>query len=615
MDHRRLLARRQNRGRPVHGLLIAALLVAALLSSACEPIGGPTVSDQGEASAALADVIARAWQHRLERDITARLFEGLPVERLPDLSYEAAAADVTVARSILLSIDAIDAEALDHDEWLSLEILRWQHQMIVEALDYFWHQSTLTPYASPLGSLRQIFPLLPVDGEEDRRRYVSLVRQAGAIVDQLRAVIEGQLERGIVPPGVILPTAIGLIEASLQPASAGPFAIADARLAGNEDAAGDEAAVSAFRAAVAAAVDESVNPALERLKALVTGPVQAAARDTVGTRSLPGGEAYYRFVTRFHTTLEVTPEAVHEIGIEMVTGLESAMAGVRDELGWAGTKEEFEAQLAADPRFFAQTPEEIGERLMAVADQMKARVDRFFLVEPKAAHGVRRLDPALEGALTYGYYQPPTPASPEGNYLFNGSELDQRSLLSLTGLALHELIPGHHFHIARQFENEALPAFRRQSFATAYTEGWGSYASYLGLEAGLADDPYDRYGIYTLEIFLASRLVVDPGMNLLGWDLERARGYMAEHTLESTSQIASETLRYSTDLPGQGLAYQMGKRKMIELRARAEAALGDDFDIRRFHEAILAPGAMPLAVLEKHIDWWIEQERGSVDES
>lgn len=593
MDHRRL---------DVRFHLVLGLLAFAVLAIACQRTATPAPAT--DASAQLAQVIEEAWQRRIERDLSARLFEGLPVEHIPDLSFAEAQADAASAQATIEALDGIDSEALSHDEQLSQAILRWESARTVEALEYFWHQSTLTPYASPLSGLRQIFPLLPVASDQERARYVSLVRQAAAAVDQLREVVAGQLERGIVLARANIGTALGLIDASTLPAAAGPFAVSDERL---EGVLGEVAA--AFRADIAAAVDEAVNPALGRLRTLVAGPVSEAAPEAVGVAHQPGGEAYYHFLTRFHTTLDITPEAVHAIGLEMVAALEADMAAIRDELGFAGTREEFEQQLARDSRFYAKTPDEIGERLLAVAERMNERIGGYFLVEPAAPFGVRRLDPALEGAVTYGYYQPPSPSDPRGTYLYNGSQLDKRSLLSITGLALHELVPGHHFHIARQFENSALPAFRRQSFATAYTEGWGSYASFLGLEAGLAEDPYDRYGIYTLEVFLASRLVVDPGMNLLGWSLDEARAYMGEHTLESASQIASETLRYATDLPGQGLAYQMGKRKLIELRTRAGAALGERFDLRRFHEAVLGPGAMPLAVLEQHIAWWIEQEK------
>jgi len=245
---------------------------------------------------------------------------------------------------------------------------------------------------------------------------------------------------------------------------------------------------------------------------------------------------------------------------------------------------------------------------MSAAEAFESQIDRFFLQTPEAPYGVKRLDPALEGSRTYGFYRWPEGDDPRGYYHYNGSNLDQRSWLNLTGVALHELVPGHHFQITRQFENDALADFRRASFQTAYTEGWGSYASYLGQEAGLYDDPYSHYGLYILEIFLATRLVVDPGMNAFGWSLAEGREYMRENTLESEAQIATESLRYSTDMPGQALGYQMGKRKIMELRARAEEALGADFDLRRFHEAILGSGSMPMTVLEMHVERWLEAE-------
>ena len=196
-----------------------------------------------------------------------------------------------------------------------------------------------------------------------------------------------------------------------------------------------------------------------------------------------------------------------------------------------------------------------------------------------------------------------------GYYNYNGSNLNERSWLNLQGVAFHELFPGHHFHIARQFENDSLPEIRRNNLHTAFTEGWGSYSSHLGLEAGMYEDPYSRYGMYILEIFLATRLVVDPGMNYFDWTLQQARDFMRESTLESETQIATESVRYSTDMPGQALGYQMGKRMLLELRERAERELGENFDIRRFHEAVIRPGSMPMGVLEQHIDWFIDEER------
>lgn len=204
--------------------------------------------------------------------------------------------------------------------------------------------------------------------------------------------------------------------------------------------------------------------------------------------------------------------------------------------------------------------------------------------------------------MTYGYYQRPTASDPRGYYLFNGSQLDQRSLLNAAALSYHELVPGHHFQISLALENAALPRFRRNALYTAFTEGWGEYASDLAGEMGMYTDPYDRAGRLSMDLFLSTRLVVDTGMNALGWSRDRAMQYMRDHTFESDAQIATETLRYSSDIPGQALAYKMGSRTIRELRERTRTRLGAGFDVRRFHDAVLGHGAMPLGVLERHLE-------------
>jgi len=204
--------------------------------------------------------------------------------------------------------------------------------------------------------------------------------------------------------------------------------------------------------------------------------------------------------------------------------------------------------------------------------------------------------------MTYGYYQVPTSTDPKGVYLFNGSMLEQRTLLNAAALSYHELVPGHHFQINLSRENRALSAFRRNALYTAFTEGWGEYASDVAGEVGMYSDPYDRAGRLAMDLFLSTRLVVDTGMNALDWSRERAMEFMRAHTLESEAQIATETLRYSTDIPAQALAYKMGSRGIHELRDATRKRLGDRFDIRRFHDAVLAQGAMPLSVLERHLE-------------
>jgi uncharacterized protein (DUF885 family) len=309
------------------------------------------------------------------------------------------------------------------------------------------------------------------------------------------------------------------------------------------------------------------------------------------------------------TTLDLAPGEIHATGLAAVDSLNAEMAKVRDALGFVGTNAEFHAQLRRDPRFFAATPEEFGRRLMIHDARIRPHVASVFLRQPRAPYGVARLDPRLEPELTYGYYTPPVPGRPEGLYLFNGSDLHERSLLSAAALIYHELVPGHHFQNNLVRESETLSDFRKQVHYSGYSEGWGEYASSIvARELGMYEDPYDYYGRLVFDMFFAVRLVVDTGMNYFDWPRQRAVEFMLENTMESPVQVASETLRY-VDWPGQALAYWLGRQAFVEERARAERELGDRFDVRRYHDHILSSGRLPLPILHAHVTRFIAEER------
>jgi uncharacterized protein (DUF885 family) len=247
--------------------------------------------------------------------------------------------------------------------------------------------------------------------------------------------------------------------------------------------------------------------------------------------------------------------------------------------------------------------------MLAAHARVVPLVPRYFARVPKAEGGVERLDPALEGAMTFGYYDPPRPGRERGLYYYNGSKPETRSLLFATPLIYHELVPGHHFQIGLQRENQDLPPIRQESLSTAFVEGWAEYASALAGEMGLYSEPRDRAGRLMMESFLVARLVVDTGMNALGWSRERAMEYLREKTFQSEGEIETETLRYSCDIPGQALAYKMGALHIRALRDRAERELGSRFDVRRFHDVVLGGGSLPLGVLEARVVRWIAAEK------
>lgn len=611
---RAFASRTASRGVRLRPLLPAVLLLvgAPFLARAATPTETPEAP--GSPAARLDALAEEYWQRLLDESPALRLKEGLPVTRLPDVSYEHAEASAAWARGFLERLEAIDPatfdEAGDPERRLTHRVLAWQARQIVDALPHFWHRFQVTPYSSDLNTLAQVFSSAPLGTPEERERFLGLLDEVARLAGQLREVLEGQRERGILLPAPEIPLVQATYAPLAGPPEEHPYRPDPERLGAEATGLSPEAA-DELAHQVDRALAERVAPAFAGLLTVLDGDYRASAPEEVGLGRQPGGEAAYRFLVAHHTTLDgLTPEEIHERGLAEVERIEAEMAEIRELLGAGGTPaREFHERLRTDPRFLACSPEEVGERLLRPIRRIEPLVEDWFLETPEAPYGVARLDPALEGGMTFGYYQWPTPAEPTGRYFFNGSDLDERSLVTAAALIYHELVPGHHFQIALQTEDEDLPAFRRNAFPTAFVEGWAEYASDLAGEMGLYAEPYDRYGRLAMDMFLSSRLVVDTGMNALGWSRERALEFLRDRVLESETQLATETLRYSVDIPGQALAYKIGALAIRDLRRRAEEALGEDFDIRRFHRAVLGHGAMPLAVLEEHIEWWIEQER------
>jgi uncharacterized protein (DUF885 family) len=547
-------------------------------------------------SRALRRIADDVWARELETNVAARLRLGLPIEAMPDPSYERAAADAAFAREILGRLDGIDPAALSEDERLTRAILRRRLQMEIEGLPFFWHRFPVTPYNSRVFQTNEVFKEFVFRDASDARHYARLLRAFARFVDAMTSVVAEQRGRGILIARPELPLVRSAFGALMREGGASPFAPADARLA-----ALSPAERTAAHEDIAAAIAQAVNPALQRLLTLIGSDYESAAPEAIGIGHYPGGSDAYRYFMRLHTSIDLAPEDVHMLGLREIERIERELEQIRQEVGFRGTREEFHRFLKTDARFFERSSDAIRERLAGHVKKIEPHLDRFFAGRPAAPYGVERLDPKLEGALTFGYYKRPTPSDPAGLYYFNGSGPGERNLLFGLALMAHELVPGHHFQIARQQENESLHPLRRETFDTAFIEGWGEYAAALGMEMGIYDDPYDRAGRLMMDSMLSARLVVDTGMNALGWSRQRAAGFLREHSMLSDTEIATETLRYAADIPAQALAYKVGSLRMIDLRRRAQEQLGPRFDIRQFHEWILGNGSMPLSVLEEYV--------------
>ncbi len=334
-----------------------------------------------------------------------------------------------------------------------------------------------------------------------------------------------------------------------------------------------------------------------------------AARKSLAARDLPNGEAFYRAEVARHTTTSLTPDQIHQIGLDEVKRIRAAMEVEMKASGFAGSFKDFQHFLRTDPQFYVSTRLALEEKYALFVKTVDDKLPREFGRLPRLPFAVREIPRESEESATTAYYNEGSPAlGVAGGFEVNTSHLDQRPLYEIPALSLHESQPGHHLQIALQQERTDLPAFRRNGGLTAFVEGWALYSEQLGDEMGLYRTPYERFGHLSYEMWRACRLVADTGIHWLRWSREQARECFTDNTALAAKNIEVELDRYIS-WPGQALGYKIGELKIMELRHRAEAALGPKFDVRAFHDAILLDGPVPLDLLEKRIDAWIAKQK------
>src|SRR5579864_4178215 len=575
-----------------------------LLLLSCLPASPQSKAPATETDAArLSRLIDEYWRYPLIGTFYARYLAGEQVD-LPDLSEQKANSDAEFERHLLAELRTVHVDRLSHDDFLTLQVLRWQMEIDIGFAKYHWFDMEITAHASPLPVVQAIFERQQFHGPADLDRYLKLLQQLKIFIDQTRELTEGQAKRGIVLPKPGIVPAQAFLSSFIKEPEKSPFYVALERLA-----AIDPALVAPFREKARTAIEIEINPALQALVDYVAGDYAKKAPGKVGLGQYRGGEEFYRFLIHAYTTLDVPPEAIHQLGIAAVQDDEEQMAILRKKMGYKGSAAEFRDFLLTDPRFIAKSPEEFRDRLMSYVQRIEPKVGLYFLHTPKAKYTTEQIPAALGSAYTFGLYVEPSAGQPLGIYYFNGSHLEARPMFKAGPLITHELIPGHHFQLNLAAENHSIPAFRRYAPFPAYTEGWADYSSQLASEMGAFADDYDRYALLAQNVHQSLRLVVDTGFHSLGWTLDQAKEYMREHELESDLQIQTEASRYSMGEPAQALAYKLGSNEMLRLRAKAQKELGKDFDIRQFHAWVLDSGPMPLEVLEQHVHWCIEQAK------
>lgn len=441
----------------------------------------------------------------------------------------------------------------------------------------------------------------------DADAYLARLEAAPGYITDTIANMRRGVATGFVQPRATTEVVLRQLKARLaQPVSAtGGFMAPLVSLPASMDA----AARQSYSDRARHLVEAKIRPAEEAFTRAVETEVLPASRSGIGALQLPGGKDYYAYLARSYTTTRLTPDEIHQKGLDEVARIRAAMQQEIHAADFSGTFPEFLRFLRTDPRFYATSREALMEKSARIAKRADDELPRIFGKLPRLPYGVREVPREVEENYTTARYNPGSPQlGLAGGLMVNTSHLDQRPLYEHPALMLHEGVPGHHLQIAIQQELGEQPWFRRQASLTAFVEGWGLYSEFLGYDIGAYRDPYERFGKLSMEMWRACRLVADTGIHWKGWTIEQARACFTDNSALAPKNIENELQRYIS-WPGQALGYKIGELKLRELRTRAEQALGPAFDLRRFHDAVLWGGPLPLDLLDEQITAWIASEK------
>lgn len=448
---------------------------------------------------------------------------------------------------------------------------------------------------------------LPFNTEQDYLDWLARLRALPTRLQQYEAILREGIKRDRVQAAIIMARVPEQIDRVIsEDPEASPFFKAFARMP--EDM--DDAVAIKLQEDAKAVISQQLNPAYRAFGTFIADTYLPAARAEPGIGALEGGKAAYKFLARHYTTTDMTPEMIHQVGLDEVARIRGEMEAVIAEVGFEGDISAFNEFLRTDPQFYFDSPEALLEAYQAVSKRLDPELVRLFGKLPRIPYGVRPIPDEIAPDTTTAYYMPPAAdGSRPGWYYVNLYQPEVRPKFEMEVLSVHESVPGHHLQIALARELDDLPEFRRRAGVTAFVEGWGLYSERLGYDMGLYTDPYSRYGQLVYDMWRAVRLVVDTGIHYFGWSRDRAIDFFLTNAAKTRADIVNEIDRY-IGWPGQALAYKIGQLKILELRSRAEETLGDQFDIRDFHDHLLGAGAIPLDALEARMSAWIEATAG-----
>lgn len=569
--------------------MIRTIITALLLAGAAQA----QTADQR-----LKAVYNAEWQWRLAQ--TGQVEDGLdtrPGPRLPCVTPACQAERQRQWQGVLDQIAAIPDAELSPAERLNKAVLAGS--LRAEVVGIKWRS-----YEMPINSDVNVWNYLPAQvpfrSVQEYRNYISRMRDIPRWFDEHAANMRSGMKRGFTPPAVTMKGRDATLANQIKPVKDSPFYAPFTLM---------PASIPAFeqdqlRAEAREVIETIVNPAQTRMLAFLRTEYLPGARASTAARDLPDGVAWYRDQVKEFTTTDLTPDAIHQIGLKEVARIDADLRAAMVQSGFKGEYKDFLVFLRTDPQFYARTPDELLGFSSYVIKRMDGKLKDIFTTLPRHRFTLRPVADAIAPTYTSGR------GGLDACYM-NTYDLKSRPLFMLTALTLHECVPGHSHQGAMALEAPAAPPFRRQTYFSGYGEGWGLYTEYLGRELGMYRNPYEEFGRASFENWRASRLVVDTGLHLMGWSRDQAIAYLEEHTALARHDIEIEVDRYIS-WPGQALAYKLGEMSIRKLRSEAETSLGTGFDLRRFHDTLLGLGSVPLPVMEAEMRDWIAREKAKV---
>ena len=586
-------------------LICASLLGSVTMVSMVQaaPAAQAASTDVAARVAALNALLAEQWQHTLQSspEFATILGDLRYNDRWSDASLAHAAAERKVNADFLKRFEAIDTTGFADSDKLNQQLMVRQLKDGLKSYDLKLYEMPLDQMSGAHIALAGFVSSIPFDNTRDYEDYLARLKAVPKLFDQVTAVAQQGMRDKMMPPKYLLEKVVTQIASIEKPAGMDSVFAEPLKHFPKSVSAADR---KRLHDEILAAIDHDVRPAYRKLGEFVAKDYAPHGRAEPGVWDLPNGDAIYRFDVEQMTTTDETPEQIHELGLAEVKRIEGEMTKIAKAQGYPDLAS-FRAALKKDPKTFATSRDDILNRYRGYLAQMQPELPKLFGLLPKTKVVVMPVEAFREKEAPAAEYHQGTPdGSRPGQIFVNTGDYAQRSVLTIETTAYHEGIPGHHLQISIAQTLPALPPFRQQAGYTAYIEGWALYAEQLGKELGFYKNPLSYYGHLSDELLRADRLVLDTGVHYKHWTRQQMVDFFHAHSGEDEPDVQAETDRYIT-WPGQALAYKTGELKILELRARAQKELGDQFDIRAFHDEILGGGALPLDVLDSRVNDWI----------